>query len=209
MKDAIKSVTSSFSRNFSIMIFGNALFLKSANLADRRKMYHWLTCSDIPPEKPDTPAFPEAPAPSWEEFCADYTDSYFGNSSMQGSKLFLIMMEGEEIGVVGYDLLDPKAGHVVLNIWLRAKKFSDHGPDALEILCEYLHKKYGISEFFMRPSAGNAKTWAAYEKCGCKILPMSRDEFRTRFGGAREFEYADNVKFYKNIAKAVAVELVS
>jgi hypothetical protein len=38
---------------------------------------------------------------------------------------------------------------------------------------------------------------------------MSRDEFRTRFGGAREFEYADNVKFYKNIAKAVAVELVS
>jgi RimJ/RimL family protein N-acetyltransferase len=189
------------------MIYGNAIFLKSANLSDRRKIYRWLTCSDITPEIMGTPAFPEVPAPSWEEFCADYTDSFFGISNMRGRKLFLIMMEGEEIGVVGYDLLDPKAGHVVLDIWLKAKKFHGHGPDALEILCAFLHKKYGIAKFFMRPSVRNARACASFDKCGFEILPISREEFHTQFGIAGAYEYAGNVK--ETVPKAVTVELVS
>jgi RimJ/RimL family protein N-acetyltransferase len=116
-------------------------------------------------------------------------------------------MEGEEIGVVGYDLLDPEAGHVAIDLWMKAERFSGHGSDALEILCDFIQKKYGIAKFFMRPSAGNARTWPAFEKCGVEILPMSRDEFNSQFGVTCVFEYADNAKSQKNIPKAAVAEL--
>jgi RimJ/RimL family protein N-acetyltransferase len=193
------------------MFYGNALFLKPASLSDRRKIYHWLTSSDATPSMMGPPTYPEAPVPTWEEFCSDYTDSFFGNSRIQKGKLFLIMREGEEIGVVGYDQLDMKASHAILDIWLKAKKFCGHGygPGALAILCTFLHKKYELTKFYICPSARNKRACAAFKKCGFEIFPMTREEFQEEFEISDAFEYNDNVVMKKVLLKDVHVELAA
>lgn len=148
------------------------------------------------------PKYPDAPIPSWKEFRAEYRVSLFNASGSRTGRNFIILAGGTEVGTVGYDLFDGRKRRVVLDIWLRAERFCGHGygPDALEALCDFLRREYGIEHFYISPSARNGRAIAAYRKAGFKRIRMSRAAAMKEFG-VDIFDYADNTVMKRTWAK--------
>lgn len=111
----------------------------------------------------------------------------------------MIVLNGEEIGIVGYDLLDKQRDRVFLDIWMRSERYCGrgYGGDALNTLCDYIHKTYGICTFIISPSARNKRAVAAYQKAGFRAIKILNKEEQIReFGRA---EYDDNMLMIKRI----------
>jgi diamine N-acetyltransferase len=178
---------------------GERIELRAARKPDRRKIFNWLTKSDLTIAMMGPPDFPEYPPPSWENFCDDYTLSFFNSSGDGKGRQFIILFQGEEVGTVGYDLLDRKNNRVVLDIWMKAQEYCGYGygPDALNTLCRYIHGAFGITRFVICPSARNKRAIAAYQKAGFTLKSvMSRTQQEKEFGFS---EYDDNVLMIKEI----------
>jgi diamine N-acetyltransferase len=174
-------------------ILGRRTELRPAVDSDREKVYEWLARSDLTWSMMGPPGYPDHPVPSWEEFCRDYTPSFFDASGDGRGRVFIILVEGAEVGTVGYDLLDSEKSRVVLDIWMKEEKQCGrgYGSDALDTLCRYLHETHGIENFVISPSARNKRAIAAYEKAGFEIRgPMSREEQEREFGVS---EFDDNL----------------
>ena len=145
------------------------------------------------------PDYPDHPIPSWEEFCYDYTLSFFNASGEGKGRNYIIVFTDEEIGTIGYDLLDKNKNRVVLDIWMRAEKYCGlgYGRDALNTLCDYIHKIYGITNFIISPSARNKRAIAAYKKADFKYISIiSKTEQEKEFGKS---EYDDNIIMIKSL----------
>ena len=180
-------------------ITGNKIELESAQESDRKKIYTWLTQSDLTSSMMGAPDYPDHPIPSWEEFCEDYTLSFFNSSGDEKGRVYLISFNDEEIGTVGYDLFDKKKNRVVLDIWMRAEKYCGHGygSDALDTLCKYICKTYSITNFIISPSARNKRAIAAYRKSGFEYCStMSKEEQQNEFGKS---ECEDNIIMKKSL----------
>ena len=178
---------------------GERIELRAAREPDRRKIFNWLARSDLTVTMMGPPDFPEYPPPSWENFCDDYTPSFFNSSGDGQGRQFVILFHGEEVGTIGYDLLDRIKNRAVLDIWMRAQEYCGHGygPDALNTLCGYLHDVFGITRFIISPSARNKRAIAAYQKAGFVLKSVL-----TRAQQVKEFgfsEYDDNVLMIKVI----------
>lgn len=123
--------------------------------------------------------YPDHPIPTWEEFCDDYKPHFFNSSGDGKGRNYIIIASDEEVGTIGYDLLDKKKNRIVLDIWMRAEKYCGlgYGSDTLNTLCDYLHKTYCITNFIISPSARNKRAIAAYRKSGFEyVSTISKEE---------------------------------
>ena len=180
-------------------ITGNIIEIKPAQESDRENIYAWLAQSDLTYSMMGPPYYPDNPIPSWEEFCEDYTLSFFNALGDGKGRNYIITINNEDVGTVGYDLLDKEKDRVVLDIWMRSEKYCGHGygSDALGALCNYIHKKYGITNFIISPSARNERAIAAYKKAGFEVIKtLNKEEQEKEFGLS---EYDDNILMTKNL----------
>ncbi len=144
------------------------------------------------------PDYPDRPIPTWEEFCADYQPHYFDDSEPFSGRCFIIVAEGQDVGVVCHNAIDEQRRLTELDIWLRTEADcgKGYGPSALGLLCEHLHEAYQVAEFIVRPSNRNCRAIAAYQRAGFELLPLTPAEQRTRFGGG---DYDDCVVLLKSV----------
>jgi len=180
-------------------IYGDTIELRPAQESDRKKIYNWLTQSNITSFMMGPPEYPDHPIPSWEEFCKDYTLSFFNASGDGKGRNYIIVVNNEEIGTIGYDLLDKNKNRAVLDIWMSDEKYCGHGygSNALDTLCKYIHKTYGITNFIISPSARNKRAIAAYKKAGFKYVRIiNKEEQEKEFGKS---EFADNIIMIKTL----------
>jgi hypothetical protein len=103
-------------------IEGKLVRLRPARIEDRRKIFAWLTQSDVTPSMMGPPTYPDHPLPSWKEFKGDYTTSFFNDDVNTSGKNHIILAGDTEVGTIGYDGLDPTAGCADLDLWMRAER---------------------------------------------------------------------------------------
>lgn len=182
-------------------ILGNKIKLIPAQETDREKIYNWLCKSDLTPSIMGPTKYPEYPIPTWEEFCNEYPLSFFNASGDGIGRVFIIIANHNEVGTIGYDLLDKDRNRVVLDIWMKAEQYCGHGygSDALNALSVYIHKNYGITDFLISPSERNKRAVAAYKKAGFQyVKAMDKKEQEKEFGLS---EYNDNILMIKRLIK--------
>jgi len=180
-------------------ITGNKIELKPAQESDRENIYTWLAQSDLTSSMMGPPYYPDHPIPSWEDFCRDYAPLFFNDSGNEKCRHYIITANNEDVGTVGYDLLDKNKDRVVLDIWMKSEAYCGHGygSDALNALCNYIHKEYGITNFIISPSARNKRAIAAYKKAGFEYIRiLSKAEQEKEFGLS---ECDDNVLMIKRL----------
>jgi diamine N-acetyltransferase len=180
-------------------IKGTKVMLRPAVKSDRRKVFEWLTQSDLTRSMLGQPLYPDSPIPSWQTFCQDYSLDFFSPLGDGRGRNFIILAGYEEVGTLGYDLLDREKDRVVLDIWLKAERYCGRGfgSDALDTLCRHIHATFGITMFFISPSARNQRAVAAYKKAGfSEVLPMTKEEQVAQFG---TMDYHDNIVMVKRI----------
>ena len=182
-----------------MIIKGNKIELKPTQESDREKIYIWLTQSDLTPSMMGPPNYPDQPIPSWEEFCDDYALTFFNTSGDGKGRNYIIVVDGKDVGTIGYDLLDKQKNRVVLDIWMRSEKYCGHsyGSDALNTLCNYIHENYGITNFIISPSERNKRAISAYKKAGFEYVKnLNKKEQKKEFGLS---EYDDNILMIKKL----------
>jgi len=158
--------------------------LRNATVKDRRMVYEWLVQSDCTPALFGWPLYSDSPALSWDEFCDDYKLYFFDGTFPRKGRCYIIMVEGMPVGQVNHDIIDPVERRTQLDIWMSSESQcgKGYGPEALQILCERLHKTMRVSEFILRPSERNTRAVRAFEKAGFHRVDMSSDEQERLYG---------------------------
>ncbi len=158
--------------------------LRPAVASDRRQVYEWLATSDVTPSMMGPPDYVDLSIPTWEDFCADYRPHYFDDSAPDSGRCFIVVSDGQDIGVVCYNAIDEQRRLTELDIWLRSEAHcgKGYGSGALRHLCAYLHEAYSVEEFIVRPSKRNRRAIAAYRQAGFELLPLTHAEQRMKFG---------------------------
>lgn len=166
-------------------IEGNVVTLRPAAIEDRRVIYEWLAKSDITESMMGPPLYPDNKIPTWQEFCDDYVLHYFSDEKPELGRCFVIMVNNEPVGQVNYNAID-KNNRIELDIWMscQANCGKGYGPDSLKALCKYLYEEFGISEFYIQPSARNTRAIKAYEKTGFKKVSLSIEQAEKEYGPA-------------------------
>jgi RimJ/RimL family protein N-acetyltransferase len=147
------------------------------------------------------PLYPDLPIPTWKEFCDDYKPHFFNSPGEGKGRDYIIISNGnEEVGTIRYDVLDKKKSSVVLDIWMRATKYCGFGfgGDALNALCDYLHQRYGVTNFVISPSGRNKQAIASYQKCGFKCVSKPSKEIQKKDFGISAC--ADNIIMVKKVS---------
>jgi diamine N-acetyltransferase len=74
----------------------------------------------------------------------------------------------EEIGCLCYACFHLKPNRAELDIWFKGKKYcgKGYGPQALQMLIQYLTGDLNIKKFIIRPSEKNVQAIIAYQKAG-------------------------------------------
>ncbi|MFQ5925063.1 MAG: GNAT family N-acetyltransferase [Dehalococcoidia bacterium] len=182
------------------MIQGKQVALRPATERDKRMVYEWLAESDITPSIMGPPHFSDHPVPAWEEFCADYKPYFFDGSSPELGRCFIIMINSMPVGQLNYNDIDQHHQRTELDIWMSCEANCDkgYGPDALQTLCEYLFRTYGIVEFVIRPSARNHRAIRAYEKAGFQRVELTPEQAEAEYPSR---DYADSVFLIRHMSK--------
>jgi len=175
------------------LIPGNRIQIKPATLNDKRKVFDWLTNSNLTKEMMGLPNFPDAKIPTWNEFDTDYLDHYFDGSAPLKGRCFIIVEEGNEVGQINYNAIDNETNSTDLDIWLSDKKFTGRGigTEAILLLCNFLYAEFGCKQIVMSPSKRNKNAIKSYEKAGFKMTDKPLDE--------SEKDCDDNVVMIKNM----------
>jgi len=177
-----------------MIVTGSKIKLRTAVLSERRMIYAWLAKSDLTPSFMGPPNYPDSRIPTFKEFCQDYKASFFSSIGNKTGRNYIIIANNIRVGTVGYDLFDDKKRRAVLDIWMGAEKYcgKGYGTDALTAICGFLHKRYGIKDFYISPSSRNKRAIATYQKAGFKPIKMSRRVAKKKFG-VDIYDYSDNI----------------
>ena len=183
-----------------MVLRGEKIKLRPAILSERRLIYAWLAKSDLTPAFMGKPNYPDSRIPTLKEFYQDYKPSFFHSSGNKTGRNYMIIANNIRVGTVGYDWFDDKKRRVVLDVWMRAEKYcgKGYGTDALTTICRFLHKRYGIRDFYISPSLRNTRAMAAYRKAGFKPIRMSRHVAKKEFG-VDIYDYSDNIVMRKTL----------
>ena len=175
------------------MIIGDKIQIRPATLQDKRKVFDWLTNSNLTKEMMGLPNFPDAQIPTWDEFDNDYLDHYFDGSAPLKGRCFIIIEEGNEVGQINYNTIDNETNNTDLDIWLSDIKHTGRGigTEAIQLLCNYLFKEFGCKQIAMAPSKRNKNAIKSYEKAGFEMTDKQLDE--------SEKDYEDNVVMIKKM----------
>ena len=152
------------------MIQGKFVTLRLSNMEDRRVVYDWFAHSDLTASMAGEPTFPDSPPAAWDEFCEDHTPHFFEGEITERGRCFIMQVNDEDVGQIYFNDIFERNGikRVELDMWMRAEKYcgKGYGSDALETLCEFLAKRFGVDQFMVQPSARNPRAIRAYEKAG-------------------------------------------
>jgi len=189
-------LTSDFSLNEPIN--GNLIELRLATLDDRKNLYNWMYCSDASKSMWGAPTFPEKPAKEWEDFKESWELFYYQKPLCSRGHVFVIRQGDEEVGGIAFHKPDSK-NRSEIDIWLRSEKDCGKGigKDAIDTLCKYLYREFGILFFWIMPSARNPRSVATFQKVGFKRLPLSSDEGHKEFGFQ---DYHDSVYLLRDMS---------
>lgn len=183
------------------IIRGRRVVLVSANAEDAGPIFEWLARSNLTAAMAGPPTYPERPVPTWDEFRADYPDHYFDGSSPELGRCFVIRVDGEPVGQVNYNDIHDRDGRkrVELDIWLQSESACGRGlgTEALDALCRYLARRFGVQDFLVQPSARNPRAIRAYEKTGFASLGLPAERARELWGPS---DYSDSVYMVRSAA---------
>jgi RimJ/RimL family protein N-acetyltransferase len=179
-------------------IEGKRVRLRPSRLEDRRAIYEWLALSDVTSRMLGPPTFPDAPVPDWAAFCADYSDEHFEGSKTEDARSFIIEVGGAAVGQINYDRVGMPEGCAELDIWMRSSQHCGRGwgSDALITMCQWLHERFRLTSFLIRPSERNERAIRAYARAGFERVEMSAEEQTRRFGPG---DYSDSVVLIRRI----------
>lgn len=175
------------------LIIGQKINLRPADIKDKRKVFEWLTNSNLTKEMMGYPDYPDARIPTWDEFNNDYLDYYFDGSKPLLGRCFIILEADEEVGQINYNAVNNENKSTDLDIWLNDAKYTGKGvgTEAIVLLCGYLYKKFACKQIIMSPSARNKKAIKSYEKAGFVLTDLELDE--------AEKDYDDNIVMIKRM----------
>ena len=181
-------------------ILGQKVSLRLATMEDRQSLYEWMYCSDSSRSMCGAPLFPEKTPKSWDEFRASWKAFYFQKPLSSLGHVFVIESQGEAVGAIAYHRADAK-NRMELDVWMRSERDCGQGwgRDALEALCKYLYRQFGILYFWVMPSRRNPRAIAAFQKAGFKSLPLTVEEGENEFGA---LDYFDSVYLIKDMSIA-------
>ena len=180
-----------------MVLSGTKVVLRKATEADRRKIFEWLTHSDVTHSMMGPPLFPDTKIPTWAEFCEDYRQHYFNDSQTRQGRCFIIVANGIDIGVICHNAL--RCDTTDIDIWLRSEADCGKGigSDAIKTLTDHLNREFGIKRIAISPSARNQRAIAAYKKAGFELVT---GEASSQFIKPEEMEYTDNIVLVKHYA---------
>jgi RimJ/RimL family protein N-acetyltransferase len=167
--------------------------------SDRLDVFRWLTASDSTSAMLGLPLYPEQPAPTWDEFNADYGPIFFDGSAPEIACSYIVEVAGEPVGQINYEMREGPARLAELDIWLRSLADTGHGygSDALVTLTDHLQRTLGVDTFLIRPSARNPRAVRAYQKAGFVIQPMTTQRQIDAYGAG---DYDDTVVLVKRLS---------
>ena len=181
------------------MIKGEKATLRPAVEQDKREIYKWLAKSNITASMMRRPKFPDYSIPTWEEFCADYRQHFLEDSSPQLGRCSVTIVNDVPVGQINYTDISQNKHRTELDIWMSCESNcgKGYGPDALQALCTYLFRTYGVVEFVIISSERNRREIHEYKNAGFRRIDISREELVVEFGGPGD--YRDNVLLIKQI----------
>lgn len=138
------------------------------------------------------PLFPEVPIPTWDQFCVEYPPHFFDGSRSDSGRCYIIELDGEPIGHINYDGLDPKGRYAELDIWMRSSDScgKGFGSEAIELLVSFLRQQYHVRQFVLRPSRRNERAIRSYKRAGFVQIDMSPADQMRAYGRG---DYSDDV----------------
>ncbi|MEW6652940.1 MAG: GNAT family N-acetyltransferase [Bacteroidota bacterium] len=177
------------------LIIGEKIKIRPAAINDKRKVFEWLTNSNLTKEMMGLPYFPDAIIPTWEVFDKDYLDFYFDGSTPLKGRCFIILEVENEVGQINYNAIDKVKKCTDLDIWLSDVKYTGRGfgTKVILLLCEYLNERFDCEQIIMSPSKRNKNAIKSYEKAGFVMTDIELSE--------SEKDYNDNVVMIKNMKK--------
>lgn len=163
-----------------LIIKGAKIELIPATLDDRRKVYEWCFLSETTKSHSGSPEYTEIPIPIYEEFCDEYYEEYyFTGDRPKDGRGFLILHDGEPIGLISYCAFHLKPSIAELDIWMRSESNcgKGFGTDALIARGDFLNKTMGFCMLIIAPSSKNVRAVKSYEKAGFKKSGIARRDF--------------------------------
>ncbi len=109
------------------LIIGEKIKIRPADINDKRKVFEWLTNSNLTKEMMGHPNYPDAKIPTWIEFDKDYLDYYFDGSIPLKGRCFIILEGENEVGQINYNAIDDEKKSTDLDIWLSDLKYTGRG----------------------------------------------------------------------------------
>jgi RimJ/RimL family protein N-acetyltransferase len=161
------------------------IYLKKAQLDDRKKAYNWLYHSDFSPFLNSLLKETSKDIPTLEDFQEDYEEFYFDNSTQNG-RAYLIILENKdltlEIGFISCTSIHLKKDIAELDIWLKSSEYTGKGfgTKAVRILSQKLQDK-NFNILFMRPCRKNIRAISSYKKAGYKKTTFKPEYFKKEY----------------------------
>ncbi len=163
------------------------IYLKKAELQDRKKVYDWLYHSDFSPELNKMQGYPPDRPPGFDEFKEDYEDFYFEDFSPEKGRAYLIVLKKdgtkENIGFISYTAIHLKKGMAEIDIWLKSLKYTGkgYGTVAVKLLSHKLFNE-GLHTLIIRPCLKNTRAIRSYKKSGFQEEPfIPENYFKTEY----------------------------
>jgi ribosomal-protein-alanine N-acetyltransferase len=114
---------------------------------------------------------------SLEELLEDWKPFYFDGSAPQMGRCFMIEVEGEPIGMIAYNKIDPQARKVEIDILIGDSKNwnKGYGTDAVRAFLGYLFNELRLHRVEVAASGNNPRAIRCYQKAGFVKEGVLRD----------------------------------
>ncbi len=184
---------------------GSRVSIRRARLQDRPRAHAWLVQSDLTPNV-FGPLFPERETPSLDQFASRYVNAFFDGTRPYGGRMFVVSVDGDEVGCIAHGPIDLLNDVVELDVWLSEKKFASRGigSQALVVLADWLQASYGVNRFLVRPSRRNVRALRAMRRAGFRETDLPASEVIAKLHLPKG-QYADEVLLFRILPVAPAV----
>ncbi len=108
-------------------IAGTKVTLRRARDTDRARIYEWHIGSDLTANLMGPPMFPDRSIPSPEQFSQSYPRHFYEGTRPYAGRMYVITVQGEEIGCISHGAIDVLNDVVELDIWLSERRVAGHG----------------------------------------------------------------------------------
>jgi len=177
---------------------GQKVTLRRASVSDRARVYEWLIGSDLTANLLGPPMYPDRPIPSPDAFFAAFGDHCFDGSRPFAGRMFVISVQGEDIGAIAHGPIDLLNDVVELDVWLAERRVAGHGygSEALIVFADWLQAHYGVNRFLVRPSRRNVKALRAMRRAGFRETDLPAREISAKLA-LPPGQYADELLLFR------------